>query len=125
MIDTYSPWLEHCRKQRLLFPVVVETEYPKMGRIYPLKQKEANEIYQSLKDMAISVWIFGSSTSNRCGIMSDLDVAIKAPDEDTYKIAARAISMICQGNCDIIDLNEISYDSLLFRDIWKDGVKLI
>lgn len=125
MIDTYSPWLEHCRKHPLLFPIVVKTDFPVMGRIYPLKQNEVNNIYQALKNMDISIWIFGSSTSNRCGIMSDLDVALKTNDEETYKTASRTISKICQGNCDVIDLNEINYDSLLFRDIWKDGVKLL
>ena len=83
--------------------------YPfKMSRIYPTKQREVRAVYELLKPLAFikRVFIFGSSTNNKCTLQSDLDIVIetdltesiedRAYIQNIYMFYVKTV-MICYG----------------------------
>lgn len=108
------------------FPIVVKSECKELGRIYPLKQKEAAEIYEIAAQFPFvkRVFVFGSSTTGRCHIDSDLDICIDADTDDGMQIfqLQKAIGDLCNWNCDIVMYSNIG--NRLKDTIKREGVIL-
>lgn len=118
------------RKNRYIFPLVVEQQDFHAERIHPLNQKKAVAVYELLKEdpSVEEVYIFGSSTNLRCKSGSDIDVAIRLkPDSNNWTEKGRiseAVSAACGWNCDIIWLNDSDPKSQLYKGI-LEGEKII
>lgn len=98
---------------------------PNIDRIWPLKQRIVRDIYNKLAPMGIvsELWVFGSSTQERCNIYSDLDIAYKI--KSGYQDNISDLLHGCDPNgYDLIDLNHVPVNSLLYGQILK-GARII
>lgn len=95
-----------------------------MNRVWPSKQRAVRDLYNHCKDdkNISELWIFGSSTQERCNVDSDLDVAYKyAGNSDSFCSFASTLDI---NGVDLIDLNTVAEYSRLWIQIHK-GVRLI
>ena len=106
------------------FPVVVDTKCKTISRIYPLKQAEVASIYDAVQgfDIVKKVYVFGSSTTGRCHVGSDLDICIEADTSDGMKVfdLQKEIGDICNWNCDIVMYGSIG--NRLKNTVQQEGV---
>ena len=94
--------------------------------IFPSMQKEVQKVIEATKniDCIRRITIFGSAVTMNCGIGSDLDIAVDAPDitdEDEFIQIIRPIRREVCVDADIIHLNGIK-NQLLLNDIKTKGV---
>ena len=127
---TISNTWEKERKNKYIFPVVVEKQPFQIERIHPLNQKKTVAVFNVLKDNenVKDVYIFGSSTNLRCRPDSDIDIAICLNESannwnEKGKISEK-ISEACDWKCDIIWINDSDKNSQLYKGI-LDGEKII
>lgn len=107
-----------------IFPVVVNVHYPNVQYIYPLKQKLAAQVRETVSQYKSirKVWIFGSSVTNRCNIDSDLDICIDfftTNGMEIYEIQNK-VGNLCNWNCDILVYSNLG--KFLKNTIEKEGV---
>ena len=121
---------EDARNQIYHFPIIAETDYFDISRVYPLKQRAILAIYQVLKkdDRIDSAILFGSSINIRCGRHSDIDLAISLKKNfistDAKNEVSECIQEACGYNADILWLDRIDKGSQIDQNIRK-GVKLL
>ena len=124
-------WDRWCQDNKFLYPILddlkqYEFEF-EMERIYPLKQREVFAVYNVLKNnpKIKSAWVFGSSTSMKCTMDSDLDIAIQYEDCSDSELTKlhHDIRVLCKNGCDIVYINDIKGGSKRFGQI-RRGVKL-
>ena len=114
---------EDMKKYTFSFPIIVNNDNYEVKRIHPLMQKPVNDIYQIIKnDNRIKkVILFGSSVNIRCGIHSDIDLAIELNESDFNRDSqneiSEAIQIITEYNCDIVWLNTIDKNTQLYNNI--------
>ena len=106
------------------FPITVDTTCKNIDRIYPLKQRQVSEICRRAEGFPIirRIIVFGSSTTPKCHIDSDLDLCIDADVSDGMKVfeMQKAIGETCGWNCDIIMYS--SMGGALRETVRKEGV---
>ena len=94
--------------------------------IFPLMQKEVQKVIDEAKKLPEirRIIVFGSAVTMNCGIGSDLDIAIDAPDiadDDEFLKIVRPIRRILDVDTDIVHYNNI-HNSLLLDEINRKGV---
>ncbi len=100
----------------------------KLKYIFPSKQKDvqkAIEIAQKT-DKIQNMIIFGSAVTENCGIGSDIDIAIDAPDvkdDDEFIAIAKPFRQLLESEIDIVHLNTTKND-LLKNEIITKGVNV-
>lgn len=95
-----------------------------MDRVWPLKQRAVRDLYNHcVTDSNLTeLWIFGSSTQERCNLDSDLDIAYRyTGDAGDFRLYA---SNLDPNGVDLIDLDTVAEFSRLWIQIHK-GVRLI
>lgn len=95
-----------------------------MDRVWPLKQRAVRDLYNHyVTDSNLTeLWIFGSSTQERCNLDSDLDIAYRyTGNADDFRLYA---SNLDPNGVDLIDLDTVAEFSRLWIQIHK-GVRLI
>lgn len=98
----------------------------KLKYIFPSKQKDvqkAIEIAEKNEKIRRMI-IFGSAVTMNCGIGSDIDIAIDAPDitdDDEFIAIAKPFRKALESEIDIIHLNSTQND-LLRNEILTKGV---
>ncbi len=98
----------------------------KLKYIFPSKQKDvqkAIEIAEKNEKIRRMI-IFGSAVTMNCGIGSDIDIAIDAPDikdDDEFITIAKPFRKALESEIDIIHLNSTKND-LLRNEILTKGV---
>ncbi|MBQ8074880.1 MAG: hypothetical protein IJ237_02740 [Oscillospiraceae bacterium] len=95
--------------------------------VFPTKQKATQEAIDIAKknDKIQRLIIFGSAVTPRCGALSDLDLAIDAPDisEDMFLQMARQFYCGVNSEVDVVHYNRIK-NSLLKKEIDEKGVSV-
>ncbi len=113
-------------KKRCVFPVVISGD-DTIKCVFPTKQKAAQEaIDLAKKDGRIRrLIVFGSAVTMRCGMTSDLDIAIDAPgiSEDDFLKIVRVFSLGIDSEVDVILYNGIR-NTLLLQEIDEKGVTI-
>lgn len=100
----------------------------KLKYIFPSKQKDvqkAIEIAEKNEKIRRMI-IFGSAVTMNCGIGSDIDIAIDAPDirdDDEFIAIAKPFRKALESEIDIIHLNSTKND-LLRNEILTKGVDI-
>ena len=94
--------------------------------IFPSMQKEVQKVIEATKniDCIRRITIFGSAVTMNCGIGSDLDIAVDAPDITDEDAIIQNIRQKTKQVCvdeDIIHFNGIK-KQLLLNEIKKNGV---
>lgn len=94
--------------------------------IFPSMQKEVQKVLDTAKTIECiqRIIIFGSAVTLNCGMSSDLDIAIDAPDikdEDDFLRLVRPIRRAVDVETDIIHYNSIK-NELLIKEIDTKGV---
>jgi predicted nucleotidyltransferase len=94
--------------------------------VFPTMQKQVQKVIDTAKNMPEihRVIVFGSAVTMNCGIGSDLDVAIDAPEivgDDEFIRLVRPIRRAIDVDADIIHYNGIR-SPLLLREIDLKGV---
>lgn len=94
--------------------------------IFPSMQKEVQKVIEATKsiDCIQRITIFGSAVTMNCGLGSDLDIAVDAPDitdEDEFIQVVRPIRKAISVDADIIHFNRIK-NQLLLNEIKTKGV---
>ncbi|MBP5230669.1 MAG: nucleotidyltransferase domain-containing protein [Clostridia bacterium] len=110
----------------MVFPVVVEGD-PSLKFVFPTKQRAV----QSAIDLARSdgrirsLILFGSAVTMNCGMTSDIDLAVDAPDvsEEDFPKLAHAFYVNVDSEIDLIHYNYIRSE-LLKREIDQKGVRV-
>ena len=94
--------------------------------VFPTMQEEVNKMIIAAEKISEikRVIIFGSAVTLNCGINSDLDIAIDAPEiieEDSFlKLIKPIKKVLCTSN-DILHYNSIK-NSILLDEINRNGV---
>lgn len=101
-----------------------------LKNIFPLMQKEVQKVIDEAKKIPQikRVIIFGSAVTFDCGIGSDLDIAIDAPevqkdDDDEFLALTRPIRRALSVDTDMIHYNRIR-NKLLLEQIDSKGVSV-
>lgn len=99
-----------------------------LKNIFPLMQKEVQKVIDEAKKIPQinRVIIFGSAVTFNCGIDSDLDIAIDAPDvleDDEFLALTRPIRRALNVDSDMIHYNSIR-NKLLLEQIDSKGVSV-
>lgn len=128
MNNTYiKTFEEYCDEHIFEFPLIVKSDFKEIKRIHPQKQLQVNQIYTELKDNLLvqKIIVFGSTISIKCGIYSDLDLAVKLTQNtlSAKNIISEKIGQITEWNYDIIWLNDIVSTEPIIKKI-KNGVTL-
>ncbi|MBQ7474844.1 MAG: nucleotidyltransferase domain-containing protein [Clostridia bacterium] len=109
-----------------MFPTVTVGD-DAIKHVFPTKQKAAQKAIDLAKeDERIKrLIVFGSAVTMRCGMMSDIDIAIDAPDisEDEFMKMARGFYRGIDSEVDVIHYNGI-HSTLLREEIDKKGVDI-
>jgi len=120
---------DDARRKRFCFPVKVQRDDFDIFRIHPLKQKEAIQIADVVKDdgRVKGLIVFGSASNIRCCRNSDIDVAVELePDHINNQVkeeVSENIQRACGFDADILWLDRIPKDSKLYSNI-EMGVRL-
>ncbi len=126
-ISLSNSWEEN-KNKKFYFPIIIQNNNYECNRIHPLKQKVVSDIYDyvKVKKEIQKVIIFGSSVNIRCNKKSDIDIAIELKDSYFTRIIQNEISEeiqeICEYNSDILWLNKIEQNTILYNNINKKGV---
>lgn len=84
--------------------------------IYPLKQKAAQKAIELARaDSRIKrVIVFGSALTMKCGMLSDIDIALDVPDisEDDFAHLARPFFIQIPSEVDVVHYNTIKSELL-------------
>ena len=126
-IPLSNSWEEN-KNKKFYFPIIVQNNNYECNRIHPLKQKVVSDIYDYIKGKKEiqKVIIFGSSVNIRCNKKSDIDIAIELKDSYYTRVIQNEISEsiqeICEYNSDILWLNKIEQNTILYNNINKKGV---
>ena len=109
-----------------VFPVVTAGD-ESLKYIFPSKQKAAQQAIALAKqdDRIQRLVIFGSAVTMRCGTVSDLDIAVDAPNvsEDEFMKIARSFYRGIDSEIDMIHYNSIR-NMLLKKEIDEKGVSV-
>ena len=109
-----------------VFPLVTQGD-ESIRYVFPAKQKAAQKAIDLAKtDGRIRrLIVFGSAVTMRCGITSDLDIAIDAPglSEEDFAKLARGFYRGIDSEVDIVHYNRIG-NALLLREIDEKGVNI-
>ena len=106
-----------------VFPIVPNIKNINIARfIYPLKQRQVDNIINNIPDSVQKVIVFGSSPTWHCSIDSDIDIAVSVYGNSADKALVRAIiSKQCNDECDVVFLDEILENEKIIGEI-KKGV---
>lgn len=94
--------------------------------IFPLMQKEVQKVIDTAKNLPEirRIIIFGSAVTANCGIGSDLDIAVDAPEitsDDEFIGVVRPIRRALDVDSDIVHYNRI-HSLILLDEIDLKGV---
>ena len=107
-----------------VFPLVTEGDET-LKYVFPTKQRAAQTAIDLAKaDGRIDrLVIFGSAVTMQCGMKSDMDIAVDAPNmnEDDFMKLARGFYRGIDSEVDVIHYNNI-HNALLKREIDEKGV---
>ena len=107
-----------------IFPVIIDGD-ESLKYVFPAKQKDAQVAISLAKaDNRINrLIIFGSSVTMDCGMTSDIDIAIDAPNisEDDFLRIAHKFFIGIKSEVDVIHYNNIR-SSMLKNEIDTKGV---
>lgn len=107
-----------------IFPVRCSGD-EKLKYIFPSKQRAAQKAIELAQadDRIRRLIIFGSSTTLNCGIESDIDIAIDAPNINTDEFISLAHPFLSEipSEVDVIHYNNI-HSELLMEEIKTKGV---
>ena len=97
-----------------------------LRHIFPVMQREVQKVIDTSAqiDGIKRVIVFGSAVTLNCGIGSDLDIAVDAPDiqgEDDFLRLVRPLRRALSVDSDILHYNEIQ-NELLLHEIDSKGV---
>lgn len=108
------------------FPLVEGVSEPKYGRIYPLMQREVQSIVETLKDVDVTVLIFGSALTMRCSAFSDIDICIKTKEynKSLFELVRTKISNVSNTSVDIVYYNELPENDKLKCEIDTKGFEI-
>lgn len=119
---------EDNKSRKFYFPVIMENQHYECNRIHPLKQKKINELYNKIKeiDLVEQIILFGSSVNIRCNNKSDIDLAVKLKEcfftKENQNQISEVIQEITDYNTDIVWLNSLDPNTLLYENIKNKGV---
>ena len=109
-----------------VFPVVAAGAET-LKYIFPSKQKAAQQAIAlaNLDERIHRLVIFGSAITMQCGMGSDLDIAVDAPDvsEDEFLKMTRNFYLGVDSEIDMIHYNTI-HNSLLRKEIDEKGINV-
>lgn len=127
----YQTWSDWCLRNPMIFPVLPDCAgYPfEMSRIYPTKQREVRAVYELLKPLAFikRVFIFGSSTNNKCTLQSDLDIVIESDLTESIEDRAciqKHLYVLCKNGYDLLWMEDVHYGTDLYANMNR-GVRII
>ncbi len=113
-------------KKTRVFPVVTSGD-DTIKYVFPTKQRAAQKAIDLAKeDERIKrLIVFGSAVTMRCGMISDIDIAIDAPDisEDEFMKMARGFYREIDSEVNVIHYNDI-HNKLLLKEIDEKGVNI-
>ena len=108
----------------MIFPVVIQGD-PSLQYVFPAKQKAVQTAIDLAKaDRRIRrLILFGSALTLNCGMNSDIDLAIDAPDvsEEEFPDVAHAFFLHVDSEIDLVHYNKI-HSELLKSEIDRKGV---
>lgn len=106
-----------------IFPIIPNIKNINIAKyIYPLKQRQVDNIINNIPDSVQKVVVFGSSHTWHCNIDSDIDIAVSVHGNPTDKALVRTIiSKQCNDECDVVFLDEIQENERIIGEI-KKGV---
>ena len=109
-----------------VFPVVTKGD-DTLKYVFPTKQRAAQTAIALARadDRIDRLVIFGSAVTMQCGMTSDIDIAIDAPDvsEEDFMKLARGFYRGIDSEVDVIHYNTIR-NALLKREIDEKGVNV-
>lgn len=123
---------EQERHNRYIFPEVPlkgQIIWERVREIHPLKQKQANAVYQYfLRAKEIKqIIFFGSSLCMRCNIHSDLDMCVELEKEfcniDAKSRVSEDLQNICDWNADILWYDTVKKTDRIYHTL-KEGLKI-
>ena len=96
--------------------------------IFPSKQEGVHRAIEKAREiLGINCLIvFGSAVTYDCGIGSDIDFAVDAPeitDEEDFLKLIKPLRKVIGGKADLLHLNSIKND-ILINEITEKGVKV-
>ena len=113
-------------KKSMVFPLIVQGD-ENLKYVFPSKQSDVLKAISLAKlDERINrLIVFGSAVTMRCGINSDIDIAIDAPDvgEDDFEKIARSFYLGIDSEVDVVHYNAI-HNNLLKQEIDDKGVDI-
>ena len=110
------------------FPIRINNADDSVKHIFPSKQKDVQAVINIARQNAEikRLIVFGSATTLNCGIDSDIDIAVDAPDikqEDDFLVLSRRIRQAIHSSADVIHYNSVQSD-LLKKEIDMKGVEV-
>ena len=123
--DVQKTW--HDNKEKIFyFPIICDSEYYEAKRIYPLKQKIVKELYDALskRKEIKKLILFGSSINITCTKNSDVDLAVELfdPTLENKNIISEIVQNITNYNSDIIWVDSLDKESLIYKRILRGVV---
>ena len=107
-----------------IFPVVTAGDET-LKYVFPTKQRDVQEAIRLAKadERITRLILFGSSVTLRCGMNSDIDLAIDAPNvsEDAFLKIAHGFYRSIVSEVDVVHYNRIR-STLLKEEIDQKGV---
>ena len=106
-----------------VFPLVVEGDAI-LKSIFPSKQRAAQQAidFARTDERVKRIIVFGSAVTNKCGMTSDIDLAIDAPDVSDEEFPSVAHNFfLVDSEVDVVHYNRI-HSALLKREIDSKGV---
>ena len=93
--DADFPYLKHTDKVQTSWKVCISEAFENCEHIYPIQQHKVKELLTAIKgNPAVkSVYIFGSSTTGKCHIDSDLDIYMELTEDVNP-------SILCKKPCE-------------------------
>lgn len=106
------------------FPVIPNIENKNIARhIYPLKQRQVDNLLNNMPDHVQKAIVFGSSHTWHCNIDSDIDIAVSVEGGAEIRSFVRTvISRLCNYECDVVFLDEIQESEKIAGEIQKGVV---
>ena len=109
------------RMSENIFPVIPNIENKDIAKcIYPLKQREIDNIINNMPNNITKAIVFGSAPTWNCNIDSDIDIAVFAlGDTESKNLARQIISKNCNYKCDVIFVDDIQQNEKIIDEINK------
>ena len=81
--DAADDGLRHCIPPKTSWKVCIDEPFPNCDKVYPIQQHKVREVIDDVtKGGAVrSIWVFGSSVTERCHMGSDVDVFVDSDAE--------------------------------------------